>query len=56
MLIRGRKRFYCKDCRFRNERGPDVCFFGKHGQRTEICNSFRMDPELMERLSRENVK
>lgn len=56
MIIRGRKKFYCKDCRFRDLRGPGVCFFGEHGQRSEICGSFRMDEELMKKLSKEEVK
>lgn len=56
MLIAGRKKFYCKDCRFRDERGSGVCFFGKHGVRTDICIHFRMDPELMKKLEIKEVK
>jgi len=56
MIIKGRKKFYCKDCRYRNERGENVCFFGKHGVRSDICGSFRMDEKLMLKLSHKEVK
>jgi hypothetical protein len=51
MIIKGRKKFYCKDCAYRDERGKNVCFFGEHGIRTDICQSFRMDKKLLLKLS-----
>jgi hypothetical protein len=56
MIIRGRKKFYCKDCRFCNERGLNVCFFGEHGVRTDICSRFRLDDKLLAKLTGKEVK
>jgi hypothetical protein len=47
-----RKKFYCKDCAWRDENGPGVCFFGKHGVRTDICGSFKLDKKLAMKLSK----